>query len=84
VAADIDISGTELKEHLEKARGTSGTLYGVTLPSWDAAGEDKQKEFLRKVSAFAEKRGLRKVNLVNHKGKTVAFASDGRFEIHRP
>ncbi|MBK9162326.1 MAG: hypothetical protein IPM21_00075 [Acidobacteria bacterium] len=45
VAKDIDISATELKQHLRMARATNETLYCVIEPSWDGLNEDAQKNF---------------------------------------
>lgn len=83
-AAAIDIAATELKQHLEKARASNETFYGVTAPSWDALSQDDKEEFLRKVTEYAGKQGLTKVNLLNYRGRTVAFANKDRFEILPP
>ncbi len=84
VASEIDISMTDLKQHLQKARSSNETLYGVTSPSWDALSDDEKKEFLKKVTEFAGKRGLSKVNLLNYRGRTVAFSNKYRFEVLPP
>lgn len=84
VAKDIDISATELKQHLRMARATNETLYCVIEPSWDGLNEDAQKEFLKKVLDFAGKRGLKKVNLLNYKGRSVAYAAEDRLELLGP
>ena len=84
VANAIDLEATELKTHLSTLRVSHETAYAVTQPSWDALSENDQKEFLKKVFAFVQTKGLKKVNLLNYKGKTVAFASQDRFELFRP
>ncbi|MDM7923904.1 MAG: hypothetical protein QUS14_16535 [Pyrinomonadaceae bacterium] len=84
VAEEVDISATDLKQHLEKARSSNETLYGVTTPSWDGLSEEEKKEFLSKVVEFATQRGYTKVNLLNYRGRTVAFSSNLRFEILPP
>ncbi len=81
VAKEMDISSTDLKEHLRTVRGSKETVYGVTQPSWDALSEEEKKQFLKKVFDFAQKNGYVKVNLLNYKARTVAYASKDRFEL---
>lgn len=84
VAKDVEIPNPEIQKHILKMRSTSETLYAVTQPSWDALTEPQQKEFLLKVSAFANEKGLKRVSLLNYKGRTVAYASGDRVEILGP
>ncbi len=84
VANEMDISSTDLKEHLRTVRGSKETIYGVTQPSWDALSEEEKKQFLKKVFDFAQSNGYKKVNLLNYKARTVAFASKDRFELIGP
>ena len=81
IANELDLEGTELKAHIRTMRASKETAYAVTQPSWDAMGEFDQKEFLKKVFDFAESKGMKKVNLLNYKGRTVAFASKDRLEL---
>ncbi|MFL6468342.1 MAG: hypothetical protein ACJ72Z_10335 [Pyrinomonadaceae bacterium] len=84
VANELDLGGTELKTHLSTLRVSHETAYGVTQASWDSLNENEQKQFLKKVLDFAQTKGLKKVNLLNYKGKTVGYASANRLELHRP
>ena len=84
VAKELSLEGTELKAHLKTIRVSHETAYGVTQPSWDTLGEAEQKEFAKKVYAFAQGKGFKKVNLLNYKGRTVAFISDDRLELFKP
>ncbi len=84
VASEMDLEGTDLKAHIRTIRISHETAYAVAQPSWDAMNEVDQKEFLKKIFAFAETRGMKKVNVLNYKGRTVAFASKGRLEIIGP
>ena len=83
-ATELSLDGTGLKTHLKTIRISHETAYGVTQPSWDALGETEQKEFAKKVYAFAQEKGLKKVNLLNYKGRTVAFVSGDRLELFKP
>ena len=84
VAKDVDLGDSELKQHLRNVRSSKGTLYGVTLPAFDALTEEHQKEVLQRALAFAETRGIHRVNLLNNTGRTIGFASKDRLEILRP
>ncbi len=80
-AKEVLVSNPELKQHLQKARSSSETLYAVTEPSWDAMTGEQQKQFLAKLAEYARQIGLKKVNLLNSKGRSVAFADDNRLEV---
>jgi len=84
VAKDVDLGDSDLKQHLRTVRASKGTLYGVTLPAFDALTEEQQKEVLQRALTFAETRGIPRVNLLNNKGRTIGFASKDRLEILRP
>jgi hypothetical protein len=80
-ARTIDLSSSDLSQHLRTARATESTLYAITLPSWDTLTEAQQKEFLQKVLQFAGNYKLQRVELMNLKGRTVGFASKDRTDI---
>jgi hypothetical protein len=84
VASEMDLEGTDLKAHIRTVRISHETAYAVAQPSWDAMSEFDQKEFLKKIFAFAESKGMKKVNVLNYKGRTVAFATKDRFDIIGP
>jgi hypothetical protein len=84
VAPGIDLGGTDFGSHLREASTSSEILYGVTQPTWDALSEEEQKEFLSKAFQFAKSKGMKKVNFLNTRGRTVAYASDNRLEIFGP
>ena len=84
VAPALDIASSELSSHLLEASHTSETLYAVTKPTWDALSEEQQKDFLSKVFAFAESKKLKRVNLINGRGKTVGTASTKSQQVVRP
>src|SRR5690606_30299385 len=84
VAAGVDISNSDLKAHLREASISSETLYGVTALTWDALSEDEKKQFLEKAYDFAKAKGLKKVNLLSGRGRTVGFASETKMEVFPP
>jgi hypothetical protein len=83
-AAMVELEGSDLGQYLVGARSTDQTLYGMTQPSWDSLSENEKLELLKRVAAFADKKGLKRVNLLNKKGRTVAYAVEDRFQILDP
>jgi hypothetical protein len=84
VASELNLDGTGLKAHLKTVRVSNETAYCLTEPSWDTLGEPEQKEFLGKVYAFAQTKGLKRVNLLNQKGRTIAFVTKDKVELFKP
>lgn len=81
VARTIDLSTSDLGQHLTTARATERTLYAITLPSWDTLTEAQQKEVLQKALQFAGNYKLENVELMSIKGRTVGFASKDKVQI---
>ncbi len=81
VATPVKVEDAEVKKHLRSLRSSSETLYAVTQPSYELLNETEQKEFLQKLLTVANQKNLRKVNLLNSKGRSVAFASKDRLEL---
>ena len=73
-----------LREQLQVARASTETLYGMAQPSWSAKTEDEQKELLRRALAVAETHKLRRVNILNYKGRTIGYATADKVEIYNP
>jgi len=80
-AQDVSLENTEFKEYLRAGRATDETFYAITLPAWDQISEDQKKEVLQQALTFAAKTGKKNVQLVNVKGRNVAFASKTKSEI---
>ena len=82
VAKTLEISDSDLKQHILKASTSSETFYGVMQPTWDALPEEEQKQFLGKALEFARSKGIKNVNLLNGRGRTVGYASDNKLEVY--
>ena len=84
VAADVSLENTPFKEYLRTGRATPQTFYAITLPSWEQLTEDQQKDLLRQALEFANKNGQKQVQLINVRGRNVAFASATKVELLSP
>lgn len=83
-AKTIEIPSGNLKKHLRFARRSDETLYGMAQPTWIALSEDEQRELLNEAFAFAQSIGLKRVNILNEKGRTIGYATKDKAEIFRP
>ncbi len=81
VVASVKIEDPDIKKHLRSLSSSNDTLYAVTQPAYEVLNETEQKEFLQKVLKLANERNLKKVNLLNNKGRSVAFASKDRLDL---
>ncbi len=81
VAKPLVIDDPEVKKHLRSMRSSGETVYALTQPTFDVLSQEEQKEFLQKVYKLANERNMKKVNLLNNKGRTVAYASKDRLEL---
>jgi len=83
-AVSVDVSGSELTQHVREASKSNETFYGVMQPTWEALSQEEQTQFLGKTVEFAKAKGLKKVNLLNARGRTVAYASETRQQLFGP
>jgi hypothetical protein len=81
MAAQVSLEGSGLGEYLKTAKSSSETMYAVVQPNWETLSEQQKKDVLQKSQVFATSKGLRRVNLLNDKGRTVGYASKDRAEI---
>ena len=83
-AKQVDLRDNELGQYFRSGRTTSTTFYAVAEPNWDTLTADQQKEVLQKAAAFAVKMKLKKVQIINFKGRSVAYVSGDKMEILNP
>jgi hypothetical protein len=50
-------------------------MYAQMTPAWDALSDEKKLEFVKKLYDFASKKGVKKLNVMDIHGTTVAFAT---------
>lgn len=84
VAPEVGLENSGLSEYLSKAKSSSETMYGVVRPSWNTMDEQQKLDFVRKAQAFADTKGLRRVNLLNEQGQSVAYGRGERVELFNP
>jgi hypothetical protein len=80
-AKQVDLMKTEFAEYFNNARATGSSLYAIAQPNWDSLPEERQKELLQKALEFAKSQNLRQVQIVNAKGRRVAYATDSKVQV---
>jgi len=83
-AKDVGFGTSPIREYLKTGRATSENLYAITQPTWDQLSDEKKKEVLTQALVVANENGLKNVNILNAKGRTVGFASKTRLELLNP
>jgi hypothetical protein len=83
-ARDIDLESTQFKEYLRTGRATDENFYAITLPAWDQLTDEGKKEILVDALAFVNQKGLKTVNIVNTRGRTVGYASKSKIQVLNP
>lgn len=77
----VELDGFEYKEMVQTAKISGETMYAQMTPAWDALADDKKQELVQKLYAFASKKGVNKLNVLNIHGASVAFATPSRQEL---
>ncbi len=80
-ATTVEVSDAELKKHVRLARASDEILYAVAQPTWTAQSEEEQKELLRRALAMAQKLNLKRVDVLNEKGRSIGRASQDQVEL---
>ena len=83
-AKQIDLRDNDLGQYLRSGRTTGTTFYAVAQPSWETLLPEQQKDVLQKAAEFAAKMNLKKVQVINYKGRTVAYVSGEKMELLNP
>lgn len=83
-ATTVEISDVELKKHVRVARASDEILYAVAQPTWVAQSEEDQKELLRRAFTTAQKLNLKRVDILNEKGRSIGYASEDKVELKGP
>ena len=68
----VELAGFEYKDNVKIAKINAGTMYAVMTPEWDMYDESKKRDFAKKLYTFAEKKGVKRLSIMNSGGKTVA------------
>jgi hypothetical protein len=71
----VELNGFENRDAVKTAKISNETMYAQMTPAWDALSDEKKLEFVKKLYDFASKKGVKKLNVMDIHGTTVAFAT---------
>ncbi|HTK37831.1 MAG TPA: hypothetical protein VL325_05015 [Pyrinomonadaceae bacterium] len=80
----IELTGFEEKDKVKTAKISGETMYAVMTSAWDSYDEDKKRELAKKLYDFAAKKGVKRLNIMNSHGATVAAGTPDRIDLVRP
>lgn len=70
----VNVEDSYYKEYFQTARISEETYYAVTTPAWDLLDLEKREEILKNILNEGEKKGYRKIQVLDKKGRTVGQA----------
>jgi hypothetical protein len=68
---------------VKTANNSGETMYAVMTPAWDSFDEDKKRDLAQKLYAYAARKGVKRINIMNSHGATVAAGTPDRIELVR-
>lgn len=80
----VNLDNSSLQEYVGSARISADTFYGVTTPAWNNLSSEKKEENISKILSLGSEKGFAKVHLIDHAGKTVGTAFDGKVSLQTP
>jgi len=79
----VELTGFEDKDKVKTAKISGETMYAVMTPAWDSFDEDKKRDLAQKLYAYAARKGVKRINIMNSHGATVAAGTPDRIELVR-
>ena len=79
----VDLSATPYKDLVKEARLSGETFYCITSPTWDGMTKESQQEALTNMLRLGAEKGFKRISLINAKGQTVGFATDGKINVFK-
>ena len=77
----VDLEKPELKRFVRTSKISGTMLYAVVTPAFEEMSVDVQRDYLKSLYQFGSQKGYDKVTLINERGRNIAFADAGRFEV---
>jgi hypothetical protein len=82
VAAAVEFQNPEMSRHFSKMRMANETLYGIAEPAYLSLNPEQKRAFLNQaLDVVLNEKQLRKINVMNAKGRTIAFATKKQIDL---
>jgi hypothetical protein len=78
----VDLQVPELAQYIKTAKVSGDILYAVVTPKFLELGQDKRRDIVQQVRQLGDTKGYKRVNFYDLQGKTVAYGSADRIDIH--
>ena len=78
----VDLGKPELNQYVKTAKIGGETLFITVTPEFTGLEQDKRRSIVQQIRDLGETKAFRKVTFSDAEGKTVAFASAERIDIH--
>lgn len=79
----VELAGFEFKDKVKTAKISGETMYAVMTSAWDSYDEDRKRELAQKLYDYAAKKGVKRINIMNSHGATVAAGTPDRIDLVR-
>lgn len=83
VAKSVKLDSSEINANLVSLTASNETLYATAKPTFVLMGDEQKSEFLKMAVNVATERGLKRVNVIDADGRTIAFASKDRIDLYK-
>ena len=78
----VDLQESELVQYIKTAKVSGDILYAVVTPKFLELSQDKRRDIVQQVRQLGDTKGYKRVNFYDLQGKTVAYGSADRIDIH--
>jgi hypothetical protein len=81
-AVEIQLAGTDLGKHINEARLSRATMYGIVGKDWKDLKEVDKNKILEEAVNLGKIKGFKKVMLLNSDGESVGYGSASRIAVY--
>jgi hypothetical protein len=78
----VDVEQPDLKQYIKTSKVSGDMLYAVVTPQYSEMTPDKRRDVVQQVRQLGETKGYKRVTFFDAQGKTVAYGSVDRTDIH--
>ena len=78
----VDLQVPELAQYIKTAKISGDMLFAVVTPEYLKLTPDKRRDVVQRVRQLGDTKGYKRINFYDQQGKTVAYGSADRIDIH--
>ncbi len=77
----VDMEKTPFKNFINSARLNNEMLFAIATPEWDKLPREKKEDVLKKLLAYGDSNGYKKVHLLDQNSMTIGSATANGIEL---